>query len=133
MIGIVIVAHGGLAREYLSAVEHVVGKTTGMRAISIEEDHDRDAKQEEITAAANAVDEGDGVVVVTDMFGGSPSNLSLKACANCDRQIIYGANLPMLIKLAKSRALPLKDAVAAALDAGRKYINSYVNSGHSGQ
>ncbi|VDC22325.1 PTS sugar transporter subunit IIA [Pseudogemmobacter humi] len=124
MIGIVIVAHGGLAREYLSAVEHVVGPQTGMIAIAIEDDHDRDAKQAEIIAAANSVDEGEGVVVVTDMFGGSPSNLSLPACTASGRRILYGANLPMLIKLAKSRELPVPEAVAAALDAGRKYINS---------
>ena len=124
MIGIVIVAHGGLAREYLSAVEHVVGKQDAMRAIAIEDDHDRKAKQAEICAAANAVDMGQGVVVVTDMFGGSPSNLSLMACVGADRRIVYGANLPMLIKLAKSRDLTVPEAVAAALDAGRKYINS---------
>lgn len=124
MIGIVIVAHGGLAREYLSAVEHVVGPQPGMRAIAIEDDHDRAAKQTEICVAADAVDQGDGVVMVTDMFGGSPSNLSLMACAASERRILYGANLPMLIKLAKSRDLPLADAVAVALEAGRKYINS---------
>lgn len=124
MIGIVIVAHGGLAREYLSAVEHVVGKQDQMRAISIEEDHDRAKKQAEICAAADAVDGGGGVVVVTDMFGGSPSNLSLMACCGPDRRIIYGANLPMLIKLTKSRDLEVSEAVSAALDAGRKYINS---------
>jgi len=124
MIGIVIVAHGGLAREYLSAVEHVVGKQEGMVAIAIEEDHDRDRKQTEIMAAAKSVDRGDGVLVVTDMFGGSPSNLSLPACVGANRRILYGANLPMLIKLAKSRDLHVDDAVTAALDAGRKYINS---------
>ncbi len=124
MIGIVIVAHGGLAREYLLAVEHVVGKQDGVRAIAIEDDHDRSAKQMEICDAADAVDMGQGVVLVTDMFGGSPSNLSLPACATSGRRILYGANLPMLIKLAKSRDLSVADAVAAALDAGRKYINS---------
>lgn len=123
MIGIVIVAHGGLAREYLAAVEHVVGPQVQMRAIAIEDDHDRQAKQLEICDAANAVDGGKGVVVVTDMFGGSPSNLSLMACCGPERRIIYGANLPMLIKLTKSRELPLTEAVAVALDAGRKYIN----------
>ena len=125
MIGIVIVAHGGLAREYLSAVEHVVGRQDGVRAISIEDDHDRSAKQAEICEAADAVDTGQGVVLVTDMFGGSPSNLSLMACAARNRTILYGANLPMLVKLAKSRKLPVADAVALAKDAGRKYINSY--------
>ncbi len=125
MIGIVIVAHGGLAREYLAAVEHVVGPQDGIRAITIEDDHDRAKKQAEIRAAADAVDTGDGVVVVTDMFGGSPSNLSLLACEHCEREIIYGANLPLLIKLAKSRSLSVHAAVEAALYAGRKYINSF--------
>ena len=125
MIGIVIVAHGGLAREYLAAVEHVVGKQSGVRAIAIEPDHDREAKQAEICAAADSVDACDGVVVVTDMFGGSPSNLSMRACDPCDRRIIYGANLPMLIKLAKSRHKPLSVAVEAALAAGRKYIDCF--------
>ena len=125
MIGIVIVAHGGLAREYLSAVEHVVGPQFGIAAVAIEDDHDRAAKTAEIKAAADAVDLGDGVVLVTDLFGGSPSNLSLPACAVQDRTILYGANLPMLVKLAKSRHLPVPDAVAFAKEAGRKYINSY--------
>ncbi|WP_299355890.1 PTS fructose transporter subunit IIA [uncultured Shimia sp.] len=124
MIGIVIVAHGGLAREYLAAVEHVVGSQNGIHAITIENDHDRGAKQLEICAAADAVDQGDGVVVVTDMFGGSPSNLSLLACQPENRRIVYGANLPMLIKLAKSRHRNVPDAVRAALEAGRKYIDS---------
>ncbi len=124
VIGIVIVAHGGLAREYLAAMEHVVGSQNGVRAITIETDHDRPAKQREICAAADDVDSGDGVVVVTDMFGGSPSNLSLRACAPANRRILYGANLPMLVKLAKSRHLEVSDAVRAALEAGRKYIDS---------
>ncbi|KNG93190.1 PTS sugar transporter subunit IIA [Pseudaestuariivita atlantica] len=124
MIGIVIVAHGGLAHEYKSAVEHVVGRKDGMRAISIAPEDDRAAKQLEICAAADDVDTGDGVVVVTDMFGGSPSNLSLKACAPDNRRIVYGANLPMLIKLAKCRCLEVDDAVDRALNAGRKYIDS---------
>lgn len=124
VIGIVIVAHGGLAREYLAAVEHVVGPQAAMRAIAIEDDHDRLGKQAEICDAANEVDGGEGVVIVTDMFGGSPSNLSLMACAGPDRRILYGANLPMLIKLTKSRDLPVAIAVAAALEAGRKYINA---------
>lgn len=124
MIGIVIVAHGGLAREYLAAVEHVVGHQPGVIAVSIEADHDRDAKQLEICTAADAVDTGDGVVVVTDLFGGSPSNLSMLACRPDNRRILYGANLPMLLKLAKSRHLPVSDAVRGAMDAGKKYINA---------
>lgn len=125
MIGIVIVAHGGLAAEYLSAVEHVVGKQDGIQAIKIEPEDDRAIKQDEICDAADAVDTGSGVVIVTDMFGGSPSNLSLRACSPANRRILYGANLPMLVKLAKSRRKPVLVAVAAALDAGRKYIDSH--------
>lgn len=124
MIGIVIVAHGGLAREYLAAIEHVVGQQPGIRAIAIEPDHVRADKQAEICAAADAVDQGGGVVIVTDMFGGSPSNLSLRACTPDNRRILYGANLPMLIKLAKSRQLNVADAVRRATEAGRKYIDS---------
>ncbi len=117
-------AHGGLAREYLAAVEHVVGAQMGLQAITIAPDDDRTDKQQEICAAADAVDTGDGVVVVTDLFGGSPSNLSLKACTPQNRRILYGANLPMLIKLAKTRHLPVGDAVRGAMEAGKKYINT---------
>ena len=129
MIGIVIVAHGGLAEEYLAAMEHVVGTQNGIRAISIEANHDRAKKQAEICDAADEVDKGGGVVLVTDMFGGSPSNLSLMACRPENRRILYGANLPALIKLAKSRHMALPDAVRAATDAGRKYIDSQNVSG----
>ena len=124
MIGIVIVAHGGLAGEYLAAIEHVVGSQSGIRTVAIEADHDRTSKQHEICTAADAVDTGSGVVVVTDLFGGSPSNLSLLACRPDDRRILHGANLPMLIKLAKCRQLPVGDAVRYATEAGRKYIGS---------
>lgn len=125
MIGIVIVAHGGLAQEYLSAVEHVVGKQSGMKSIAIGPEDDRTTKQAEICDAADEVDTGDGVVIVTDMFGGSPSNLSLRACSPENRRIVYGANLPMLIKLAKSRNRSVSDAVEAAITAAHKYINSH--------
>lgn len=118
-----IVAHGGLANEYLAAVEHVVGRQQGMRAISTTAELDRAAKQSEICEAADAVDQGHGVVVVVDMFGGSPANLSLPACCKNDRRILYGANLPMLVKLAKSRHLPVERATEMALTAGRKYID----------
>ncbi|GKY89268.1 PTS sugar transporter subunit IIA [Sinisalibacter aestuarii] len=123
MIGIVIVAHGGLAAEYLAAVEHVVGPMTQVRAIAIAADYDKARKAAEISQAADAVDTGDGVMVVVDMFGSSPSNLSLPACAHSNRKILYGANLPMLVKLAKSRHLNLDAAAAAAMAAGRKYID----------
>jgi PTS system mannose-specific IIA component len=124
VIGIVIVAHGGLAREYLAAIEHVVGSQIGMQAVEIRIDDDRAAKQAEICDVADEVDKGQGVVVVTDLFGGSPSNLSLMACQPAGRRILYGANLPMLIKLAKSRHKPVPDAVRAALEAGKKYIDA---------
>ncbi len=119
-------AHGGLAAEYLSAVEHVVGAQAGMKAIAIGPEDDRAAKQDEICVAADAVDTGSGVVIVTDLFGGSPSNLSLRACSPQNRRILYGANLPMLVKLAKSRRKSVVDAVSSAMDAGRKYIDSHV-------
>ncbi len=125
MIGIVIVAHGGLSREYLAAVEHVVGKQSGIIAVTIEPIHDRRKKEEEICNAANAVDIGNGVVIVTDMFGSSPSNLSMLACEPQNRKILYGVNLPMLIKLAKCRRNGMEQAVETALDAGRKYIDYY--------
>jgi PTS system mannose-specific IIA component len=123
LIGIVIVAHGGLAAEYLAAVEHVVGPIPQVRAIAIAADYDRSRKAAEISQAADEVDTGNGVIVVVDMFGSSPSNLSLPACAHSNRKILYGANLPMLVKLAKSRHLSLDAASSAALAAGRKYID----------
>ena len=123
MIGVVIVAHEGIAREYLAALEKMVGRQEGMRAITIEPEHDRAAKMAEIVAAADAVDTGAGVLVVTDLGGSSPSNLSFPACAALNRCILSGLNMPLLIKLAKSRHLGMAEAVAQALDAGRKYIN----------
>jgi PTS system mannose-specific IIA component len=123
VIGIVIVAHGGLAKEYLAAVEHVVGKQTGIRTIAIESEYNRADKEAEICNAVESVDTGAGVIIVTDLFGGSPSNLSLRACCKIDRKILFGANLPMLVKLVKSREIPIDKAVSASLDAGRKYIN----------
>jgi PTS system mannose-specific IIA component len=133
VIGIVIVAHGGLAREYLLAMEHVVGKSPATVAVSIGVDDDCRTKQAEVDAAVAAVDQGEGVVVVTDMFGSTPSNLAMGACKKtADRRILYGANLPLLVKLAKARHKPLNDAVASALTAGRKYINSIDGFGPNG-
>lgn len=123
MIGIVIVAHGGLAAEYLSAVEHVVGHLEQIRTVAIAAEYDRATKVAEIVRAAASVDTGDGVIVVVDMFGSSPSNLALPACAAGNRKILYGANLPMLVKLAKSRYGSLEAATKTALAAGRKYID----------
>jgi len=124
LIGIVIVAHGGLAAEYLAAIEHVVGPQDNIKAIAIQANHDRAAKEAEICSAADDVDSGSGVIVVTDLYGGSPSNLSLRACRPSNRRILYGANLPMLIKLAKSRSKSVPQAARAALEAGKKYIDS---------
>ena len=126
MIGIVIVAHGELAKEWLYTVEHIVGKQTGVRAIAIESDHDRDNKRQEICAAANAVDQGNGVVVVTDLFGATPSNLCIRACMPEGRRIIFGSNVPMLIQLVKCRHMSVPDAVREALVCGRKYLDSQI-------
>jgi PTS system mannose-specific IIA component len=124
VLGIVIVAHGGLAREYLATLEHVMGVQSGIRAIGIEPDDDRDRKSAEICSAADAVDQGHGVVVVTDLHGGSPCNLARAACIPEGRSMLFGANMPLLIKLAKSRHLPVGEALRAAKEAGRKYIDS---------
>jgi len=121
----VIVAHGGLAAELKRATEHVVGRQESMLAISIGPEDDRTARTREICDAADSVDTGQGVVVVTDMYGGSPSNLSLRACRPANRKILTGVNLPMLIKLAKSRGLSVEEAVDRAAEAGRRYINSF--------
>jgi PTS system mannose-specific IIA component len=125
MIGIVIVAHGGLAREYLAAVEHVLGAQENMHAVSFAAQENRDDKRIEIGEVAESVDTGGGVVIVTDMFGGSPSNLSIAAAGKPGRRILYGANLPMLIKLVKSRHLSVAEAVENARSAGRKYLDCY--------
>jgi PTS system mannose-specific IIA component len=123
VIGIVIVAHGGLAREYLAAIEHVVGRQPGIMAISIAPEDSCSNKQADIDAAVVEVDTGDGVVVVTDMFGSTPSNLAIGACKKSSHRVLYGVNLPLLIKLAKARRLPIEEAIATSLTAGRKYIN----------
>ena len=123
MIGVVIVAHGGLAREYLSVLEHVVGHHPGITTVSIGPEDDRAEKRSEIREALASVDDGEGVVVVTDMFGGTPSNLALSACESKTRKVLYGANMPMLVTLAKARNRPLDEAVDCAVAAGKKYIN----------
>lgn len=124
MIGLVIVAHGGLASELLAATEHVVGPQEGVLAVSTRPDDDLTEKQKEIDDAVAAVNAGMGVIVVTDMFGGTPCNLAIGSMTAPDVEVIYGANLPMLVKLAKSRHQPRPDAVDAAIDAGRKYIDA---------
>ena len=125
MHGIVIVAHGHLAESLKRATEHVVGPQEAFLAIAVAAEDDRARRQSEICDAADAVDQGQGVVVVTDMYGGSPSNLSLRACRPSNRKILTGVNLPMLIKLMKTRHLSVEEAVSKAEQAGRRYIASF--------
>ncbi len=124
MIGLVIVAHGTLAHALLAATEHVVGRLANAHAVSIEASDDLHARQAEINRLVAAANSGDGVVLITDMFGGTPSNLALGAISGPDVEVIYGVNLPLLVKLAKVRDRPLAQAVRAALEAGHKYIDS---------
>ena len=124
MIGIVLVTHGNLAREFLSAMEHVVGKQAQARAISIGPEDDMEQRRAEILAAAEEVDTGDGAILLTDMFGGTPSNLAISIMDRAKVEVLAGVNLPMLIKLASVRQTePLASAVAKARDAGIKYIS----------
>jgi len=123
MIGIVVVSHGRLAHELIAAAEHVVGRLWRVRAVSIDADDDLDLKREHIAAALKACDAGQGVVVLTDMFGGTPSNLALSLRGSVPMEIVSGANLPMLIKLAEVRdVLSLEEAAYAAAEGGRKYV-----------
>jgi PTS system mannose-specific IIA component len=124
MIGLVIVTHGGLAREFHAALEHVVGPQTQLETISIDPEDDVEARRQEILAAVRRVDTGAGVVLLTDMFGGTPSNLSISILDEANVEVIAGVNLPMLVKLASIRGdAPLAKAVDLAKEAGRKYIS----------
>jgi PTS system mannose-specific IIA component len=124
MIGIVLVTHGNLAREFLAAMEHVVGKQEQARAISIGPDDDMEQRRGDILAAAVDVDSGEGAILLTDMFGGTPSNLAISIMDRAKVEILAGVNLPMLIKLATVRRTEtIADAVTQARDAGRKYIS----------
>lgn len=124
MIGLVLVTHGGLAREFVSAMEHVVGTQQNVTAICIGPDDDMERRRIDILEAVKAVDTGEGVVVLTDMFGGTPSNLAISIMDQAKVEVIAGLNLPMLIKLAKVRQTEsLEAAVEQAQDAGTKYIN----------
>ena len=132
MIGLVIVTHGGLAQEFVHAMEHVVGPQRGVKAVCIGPDDDMERRRSDILAAAREVDEGQGVILLTDMFGGTPSNLAISVMEQTRAEVIAGLNLPMLIKLASVRARePLATCVAYAQEAGRKYISvaSYVLAG----
>lgn len=123
MIGLVLVTHGQLAEALRAAMEHVVGAQRNVAAVCIDADDDIEGRRAEIRRCIAAVDAGDGVVLLTDMFGGTPSNLAISQMDRPDIEVLGGVNLPMLIKLAKVRSCyPLADAVECALQAGRKYI-----------
>ena len=124
MIGMVLVTHGRLAAEFIAALEHVVGTQSAIEAICIGPDDDMERRRRDISEAIARVDDGAGVVVLTDMFGGTPSNLAISIMDKAKVEVIAGVNLPMLIKLASVRHHEnLVDAVASAQEAGRKYIN----------
>jgi PTS system mannose-specific IIA component len=123
MIGMVLVTHGRLAEELRSAMEHVVGAQRNVDAICIGPDDDIERRRSDIEASIARCDTGDGVVLLTDMFGGTPSNLAISMMERKGVEVIAGVNLPMLVKLAKVRSKqPLADAVNCAEEAGRKYI-----------
>ena len=124
MIGLVLVTHGKLAVEFRAALEHVVGAQTQIETISIDPDDDVERRRKDILAAVDRVSDGSGVIVLTDMFGGTPSNLAISVMEPGKVEVIAGINLPMLIKLASVRGeKPLPQAIGDAQDAGRKYIN----------
>lgn len=124
MIGLVLVTHGRLADEFKAALEHVMGPQKQIEAITIGAEDDSDLCRSDIIEAVNRVDSGDGVAILTDMFGGTPSNLAISVMEETHAEVIAGLNLPMLIKLASVRGRePLESCVAHAQDAGRKYIS----------
>ena len=128
----VVVTHGGLAEELISAMENGVGAQKAVRAICIGPDDDMEQRRQDILNAVKDVDQGSGVILLTDMFGGTPSNLAISIMDNAKVEVIAGINLPMLIKLASVRVLcTMEEAINAAQDSGRKYINiaSHVLSG----
>lgn len=123
MIGLVIVTHGGLAVEFRAALEHIVGHQSQLETISIGPEDDMEARRAEILEAVRRTETGDGVIILTDMFGGTPSNLAISVMDEARVEIIAGINLPILVKLAGLRGeLPLDEAVTLAREAGRKYI-----------
>lgn len=124
MIGMVLVTHGRLAEEFVDALEHVVGPQEQVVAVCIGPDDDMEKRRQDILDAAQGVDTGDGVVLLTDMFGGTPSNLAISIMETAHVEVIAGLNLPMLIKLASVRpTTPLMEAVELAREAAVKYIN----------
>lgn len=124
MIGLVLVTHGRLAEEFKSALEHVVGPQEAVATVSIGPEDDMEARRNDIIKAVETVDDGAGVVILTDMFGGTPSNLAISVMQDRNIEVIAGLNLPMLVKLARIRQeTEMREAVRYAQEAGRKYIN----------
>ena len=124
MIGLVLVTHGHLADEFIAAAEHVVGPQSNIRSVCIGADDDMDQRRQDIVDAVAGVDSGNGVIVLTDMFGGTPSNLAISIMEQANIEVIAGINLPMLIKLSSVReGDDLQKSVVSAQEAGRKYIN----------
>jgi PTS system mannose-specific IIA component len=124
MIGLVLVTHGSLARAFVAALEHVVGPQKNIATVCIEADDDMEARRREILDAVRAVNTGSGVVLMTDMFGGTPSNLAISVMNEASVEVVAGVNLPMLIKFASLRdGSSLSSLVVAIQEAGRKYIN----------
>jgi PTS system mannose-specific IIA component len=124
MIGLVLVTHGRLAEEFLYALEHIVGPQSGIETIAIGADDKMDARRSDIANAVARADSGAGVIILTDMFGGTPSNLAISLMEIGRVEVVAGLNLPMLVKLARVRKdANLDKAASAAQDAGRKYIN----------
>jgi PTS system mannose-specific IIA component len=124
MIGLVLVTHGRLADEFRHAVEHVVGPQENLETVSIGADDDIEGRRGDIIEAVSRADTGNGVIILTDMFGGTPSNLAISVMRSGSVEVIAGVNLPMLIKLTSVRASDdMAKALAEAQNAGRKYIN----------
>ena len=124
MIGLVLVTHGSLAVEFIRAMEHVVGPQENTAAVCIGPDDDMEHRRADIQKAVSRVDTGEGVIILTDMFGGTPSNLAISIMEEKSIEVIAGVNLPILVKLASIRStLDLQSAIAKAQEAGRKYIN----------
>jgi PTS system mannose-specific IIA component len=123
MIGLVVVTHGQLAREFVAAMEHVVGTQPNTCSICIGADDDMDQRRNDIAEAVRATDQGEGVLILTDMFGGTPSNLALSLLDKDKVEVLAGVNLPMLIKVAEARqCASLGEVAAQGLDAGARYI-----------
>ncbi len=124
MIGLVLVTHGQLATEFVHAVEHIVGPQQGIRSVCIGPDDKMDTRRQDIEREIEVVNAGQGVIVLTDMFGGTPSNLAISLLQEGTVEVVAGLNLPMLVKLCRIRKeYSLEKAATAAQDAGRKYIN----------